>query len=130
MFANLTPSPLCPRCGTEFDCLKHRLWDCHLNDVHIDTLCLAHGITRSQLSGLPTAMKRCGIPTTDTGLSDDQIIVVQDYLVRTVEYTLWKGRVFQMAPSSLLVSGHTGAIRKVWRFHKRKAVPRKILQMT
>ena len=86
MFADLTPSPICRRCGAEFDCLQHRLWNCHLNDVHIDNLCLTHGITRAQLSALPASMKRCGIPSDGTGLTDDQIIAVQDYMVRTAEY--------------------------------------------
>ena len=70
----------CVRCMAEDESLGHRLWRCTGNLVFRNWMVSQLGIDLGDL-GLPLCLSRCGLAPHNTTLSDEQIVVLQMYLI-------------------------------------------------
>ena len=75
--AKLTPSGLCVRCGSAFETLKHRLWECPADE---DDRVRLFSRVRAGIP-MPNCLMRCGLAPASSPFSCDEILLIQEYLL-------------------------------------------------
>ena len=82
--AKLTPSGLCVRCGTAVETLKHRLWECPVDE---DVRQRLFSRVRAGIP-MPNCLLRCGLAPVSSPLTEDEILQIQEYLLTVAGRTV------------------------------------------